>query len=126
VSLSQGEVAVARTIFETSLVTMREFGDQVGIANALNGLGTVAYWEDDYSAAWAFHQEALAIRRQLADRRGIASSLNNLGLVARRWADYPAARALIGGEPGNLSRTGRSKRGRFLSGKSGGHRLRCR
>jgi len=63
-------------------------------AKALTGVGLLAYWQGDYPAARAQHEEGLAIWRQLGDRRGIGISLNNLGMVARSQGDYASARAL--------------------------------
>jgi predicted ATPase/class 3 adenylate cyclase/Tfp pilus assembly protein PilF len=63
-------------------------------AKALSGSGLLAFWQGDYPAARAQHEECLAIWRQRGDRRGIALSLNNLGMVARSQGDYAAARTL--------------------------------
>jgi predicted ATPase/class 3 adenylate cyclase/Tfp pilus assembly protein PilF len=63
-------------------------------AKALNVAGVLAYYQGDYPAARARHEESLAILRQLGDRRGMASSLNNLGNVTCEQGDHSAARAL--------------------------------
>jgi predicted ATPase/class 3 adenylate cyclase/Tfp pilus assembly protein PilF len=63
-------------------------------AKALSGSGLLAFWQGDYPAARAQHEECLAIWRQRADQRGIGISLNNLGMVARSQGDYAAARTL--------------------------------
>jgi predicted ATPase/class 3 adenylate cyclase len=63
-------------------------------AKLLSATGLLAYWQGDYPAARARHEECLAIWGQLGDRRGIAVSLNNLGMVARSQGDYASARAM--------------------------------
>jgi predicted ATPase/class 3 adenylate cyclase len=63
-------------------------------AKVLNGAGLLAYWQGDYPAARARHEECLAIWRQLGDRRGVAVALSNLGMGARSQGDYASARAM--------------------------------
>ncbi len=63
-------------------------------AKALSGSGLLAFWQGDYPAARAQHEECLAIWRQRGDQRGIGISLNNLGMVARSQGDYAAARTM--------------------------------
>ena len=65
-----------------------------GRATALNAAGVLAFYQADYPAAVARHQESLAIRRQLDDRRGLATSLNNLGNVLCEQGDLASARRL--------------------------------
>ncbi len=63
-------------------------------AKVLTAAGLLAYWQGDYPAARAQHEEGLAIWRQLGDQRGIAVALNNLGMVMRSQGDYASARTL--------------------------------
>jgi predicted ATPase len=63
-------------------------------ARAVNGAGSLAMWQGDYSAATARLEEALAIRRELGDERAIAASVNNLGGLALLKGDYRHSRAL--------------------------------
>jgi predicted ATPase/DNA-binding winged helix-turn-helix (wHTH) protein/Tfp pilus assembly protein PilF len=64
-------------------------------AKALNGAGTLAYMQSDYSAARDYYEESLALRRYLDDRSGMAAALNNLGLVACEQGDLATAKSLI-------------------------------
>jgi predicted ATPase/DNA-binding SARP family transcriptional activator len=64
-------------------------------ANALHGVGTLAHWQGDYTAARAWYGESLAIRRDLGDRRGIAATTNALGLVLKHEGSYSASRKLF-------------------------------
>ena len=57
-------------------------------ANALSAAGLLAYWQGDYFAARARHEEALAIRHDLGDRKGIAA------IVAATLAWLPEFRAI--------------------------------
>ncbi len=63
-------------------------------ARALNAAGVLAFFQADYPAARANHEEGLAIKRQLGDRSGMASSLNNLGNIASAQGDFADARPL--------------------------------
>jgi predicted ATPase/class 3 adenylate cyclase len=63
-------------------------------AKVLNGAGVLAFYQADYPAARALHEECLAIRRELGDRRGVAASLGNLGTVARTQGAIAYARVL--------------------------------
>ncbi|HLK58389.1 MAG TPA: tetratricopeptide repeat protein [Chthonomonadaceae bacterium] len=60
---------------------------------ALNGAGTLACVQSDYSAARAYFEESLAIRRDLGDRGDIAKALNNLGGTACYQGDHVTAQA---------------------------------
>jgi DNA-binding SARP family transcriptional activator len=52
-----------------------------GLADVLNGAGTLARQQDDYEASLQFHRQGLAMQRKLGDERGTGFSLNNLGLL---------------------------------------------
>jgi predicted ATPase/DNA-binding CsgD family transcriptional regulator len=67
----------------------------VARAKALNGVGNLAWNQNEYDTAEACHTESLTIRRALGDEPGIAASLNNLGLVARHRAEYARAQCLF-------------------------------
>jgi predicted ATPase/DNA-binding CsgD family transcriptional regulator len=60
-------------------------------ANALLAIGTITYFQCDYSAAQALCKEALAIYRELGSERSAASALIKLGVVAIEIGDYEAA-----------------------------------
>jgi tetratricopeptide (TPR) repeat protein len=62
-------------------------------AKVLNAAGALAYYQSDYPAAKARHEESLAIARELGDRASIARSLNNLGNVAIDQGDLATAQA---------------------------------
>ena len=63
-------------------------------ARVLNGAGELAYYQGDFPAARARHEESLAIKRELEDRSGIAASLNSLGNVAYEQGDFASAQTL--------------------------------
>ena len=65
------------------------------LAKALSAAGVLAYYQCDYRAARARHEESLAIRRQLGERRGMAVSLTNLGNVIYEQGDFASARVLF-------------------------------
>jgi DNA-binding CsgD family transcriptional regulator/tetratricopeptide (TPR) repeat protein len=65
-------------------------------AEALNGAGSLATFQEEYGAAKVLTEEALAISRELEDREGIAASLANLCAVAMlgQREDIPVMEAL--------------------------------
>jgi len=90
----QGDVAVANSLFEESLVLWRELGDQKAVARSLSNLANVVKLQGDYPRAGSLYAECLFIFRGLGDRTGIAWSLNYQGDVARDQGDSAAARKL--------------------------------
>jgi tetratricopeptide (TPR) repeat protein len=90
-----GDWAAARPRFEESLALFREVDDRRGVAEALQGLGSMAMNEDP-SLARARLEESLAAWQQLPDERGTAGAagaIAGLGAVAYLQGDYAAARA---------------------------------
>jgi predicted ATPase/transcriptional regulator with XRE-family HTH domain len=51
-------------------------------ARALNGMGSIAYYQGDMHAARRYYQETLAARRELGDRRGMQVALSNVAMAA--------------------------------------------
>lgn len=78
----------------TDVLALANAGQSSLRANVLNGAGTLARDQGDYTAASALYQESLAIRRATDDPFGISYTLNNLGMVAWSQGDYPAAQRL--------------------------------
>ena len=62
-------------------------------AKALIAIGSVAYWQNDFSATRSFYEEGLEIVRALGDEPGIAEALYNLGFVELIEGDYELARS---------------------------------
>jgi tetratricopeptide (TPR) repeat protein len=86
-----GDIAVAETLYEQSLVIRRTIGDRKGIASCLNNLGNVARDRGDNAEARRLYEESMAILGELGDRRGVAVALNNLGEAAQYARDCEAA-----------------------------------
>ena len=64
-------------------------------AIALNGAGSMACEQCDYSSAMAWHKEGLALRHELEDQIGIATVLHNMAMVARCQGEYEHAIQLL-------------------------------
>lgn len=62
---------------------------------ALYAAGVLAFCQNDYKSAQAFHEESLMISKQSGDVRDVALSLNRLGLVAFHQGDVVAAKGLL-------------------------------
>jgi predicted ATPase len=90
----EGDFAYSEQSRKDALAIFRKLGDQVGIADCLNGLGNTAISQGHYDAARQFYEESLAMRRELGDTWGVARLLGNLGLLAYFQMDYAQAHAL--------------------------------
>ena len=65
------------------------------LARALNAIGVVAQWQNDYRGGHQALNRALAIRQALGDELGVAEVLGNLGNVALDTGDFDRAEKLL-------------------------------
>jgi predicted ATPase/DNA-binding SARP family transcriptional activator len=72
----------AQQLYEKSIALYQSLKDRWGLANMLNGLGTVLWDRAAYDEAQQLHKKSLAIYRELGDQRGVAYSLGRLGTLA--------------------------------------------
>jgi predicted ATPase/DNA-binding CsgD family transcriptional regulator len=66
--------------------------DQVGVAAALQRLGSIAREQGRYDEAYRLHEESMAVWVGLEEPAGVAASLDYLGFVA--WLEGDFARAI--------------------------------
>ncbi len=89
IAKKQGDYAMARTAYETTLDAFRSTGDVRGVAAALNGLGDVAAASGDLAGARRLYDDSLEKFRQIEDDWGVAGVLRDLGDLACRDGDHP-------------------------------------
>ena len=94
IAKKQGDYAIARTAYETTLEAFRSTGDNRGMAVALNGLGDVAAAQDDLQNARRLYEESLMQFKQVGDSWGVAGVLRDLGDLACREGDHRRASGL--------------------------------
>jgi predicted ATPase/DNA-binding SARP family transcriptional activator/DNA-binding CsgD family transcriptional regulator len=87
----QCEYERATVLLEVSLTLYRDLGDDLGIASALQTLGSIARERGRYAEAVAFHEESLALQRGLGNEEGVARALDGLGFAA--WLQEDLDRA---------------------------------
>ncbi|MFN2250787.1 MAG: tetratricopeptide repeat protein [Anaerolineae bacterium] len=87
----QGDFDAARALYEDSLATYREVGDEHGAGLVLGNLGMVATDQADYASGHDYFTRSLDILVALDDRKGIANALGNLGHVSFGQGDLDAA-----------------------------------
>ena len=85
----------AKQHYQTALSLCEDTNALHSMADALNGLGTVAYFQADYPTAQQVYARVLALRRSLEDARGEASALNNLAGVSELQGNFKQARAYL-------------------------------
>ena len=90
----EGDFSYSEQSRKEALTVFRNLGDQVGIADCLNGLGNTAISQGDYDSARLFYEEGLTIRRDLGETWGVARLLGNLGLLAYFQGNYVQAYSL--------------------------------
>lgn len=90
----QCDYDIATGRIETALVRYREDGDERGVAEARQRLGSVARERGDYPRACRLHEESLAHWRAAGDAARTAESLNYLGYVAWLTRDFDRAEEL--------------------------------
>jgi predicted ATPase/transcriptional regulator with XRE-family HTH domain len=72
----------------------RTLGDEPGVGDMLNSMGTIARSQGDYERSRQCYEESLAVRQKLGDNYGLAVALNNLGTTARMAGALERARDL--------------------------------
>jgi predicted ATPase/transcriptional regulator with XRE-family HTH domain len=82
----------ARAFFEEAFALYRDLDDRQGVAEALQGLGTLVF-EQDEDVAQRWLEECLPLFHECGDRRGEAWTLTFLGHCACRRGDTATARA---------------------------------
>jgi predicted ATPase/class 3 adenylate cyclase len=68
--------------------------DRAVRARALNALGGIVYWQNDFEATQVHYDGALKIFESIGDRRGIAEALYNLGFLHLIERNSQASRAV--------------------------------
>jgi tetratricopeptide (TPR) repeat protein len=69
-------------------------GDEAGVADVLQVMGTVNAQRGNAEVARERYEASLAIRERLGDEAGVAAITNNLGIVAQQQGDVVRAREL--------------------------------
>jgi tetratricopeptide (TPR) repeat protein len=87
----QGDLTMARTIYEQILASFRARGDFQGAASALNGLGDVLAAQGQHAVARQYYEESLTLFRRLEDPWATARVLADLGNLTHDRNDFETA-----------------------------------
>jgi tetratricopeptide (TPR) repeat protein len=91
----RGYLSEGRAWLEKALTAAKSSATPAAVsAQALHGVGVLAYEQGDVAQAQKYFEECLAVRRESGDRRGVAASLNNLANIAFVHGDYARATAI--------------------------------
>ncbi|MCC6174424.1 MAG: adenylate/guanylate cyclase domain-containing protein [Chloroflexi bacterium] len=91
-----GDRARAGSLFDEALSICRANGDRHGIANALRGLGSLAFGEGATERAATLLQESLGLLRELVDAPCGTDNLEQLAYVATLRGQYVRAARFLG------------------------------
>src|SRR5579871_2549370 len=86
------DAAAAQAALEQALAIARTLEDGLGAADALHGLGRLAFWRRDFGRAAAFLNEARRLFAAADDKNDLARVLNSLGYLAAAEGRLAAAR----------------------------------
>ncbi len=90
-AITRRDLAEARPVLEESIAIWREIGDKVGLADALQQMGGVAYGQKDYDRAASLYEESLALLRETGEKSYAAMVLMLLGFTRLRQAQKAEA-----------------------------------
>ncbi len=88
-----GDYDIAAARFEQAATLAHAAGDRRTLAQAWDGLGTVARNRGNFALAFDQHARAAVVAREIDDGRLVAVTLGNLGSVAYHQDDYDRAEA---------------------------------
>jgi serine phosphatase RsbU (regulator of sigma subunit) len=88
---TQGRYAEALESYQKALTIRERIGDQQGIANCYNNIGTIHAKQERYAEALESYQKALTIRERIGDQQGIANCYNNIGNIHKAQGRYAEA-----------------------------------
>jgi predicted ATPase/class 3 adenylate cyclase len=88
----RSHLAEGRRWLTDALELTSEDGPTAARAKALMALGSITYWQNDFSATGEHYAGALELFRSLGDRTGVAEGLYNLGFVHLIKRDPASAR----------------------------------
>jgi predicted ATPase len=95
--LSEGRVHLARALAQRQVAEAGatdapgNVAVKQAVARALNGAGTLAFFQSDYVAARAHYEQSLPLYREIGERGAVPAALMNIGNVAFCQGDYTAA-----------------------------------
>jgi adenylate cyclase len=91
----QGDLNLARELYEQSLEMGQRLGDRPGMASLFNNLGMVAMFRGDFATSQNLFEQGLLLSRELGNRWAIGQLLNNLALAMRYNGDYEGAQRTL-------------------------------
>jgi predicted ATPase/DNA-binding CsgD family transcriptional regulator len=95
-TLSQGDIATARSLVEKCLAFSRTEGFRANIAETLIMCGRVTAAQGDYAAAQTFYEESLALAKELGCKRVLPAGLEGVAAVVAAQGEPAWAARLWG------------------------------
>jgi len=80
--LKSGKLNIAERACKRIQLEFKKSNDDVGLSNAEEILGLIAYSRGDYNLSKSLHENALELRKEIGYEDGVVTSIVNLGNVA--------------------------------------------
>ena len=87
--------AMARPLFEESIVLARQANDYSTLSLSLGNLAAMAENAGDLDESWSIRAESASVAREIGDRHSLGVALAGLALVARRQGKYRESEELF-------------------------------
>ncbi|MGC2183320.1 MAG: protein kinase [Terriglobales bacterium] len=79
VPLNQGDLKLARTLYQQALAIARKIGDKRATARELGNIGLIFVQQGDFATGEKIYEEALADFRDVGDKHGMSVVVGNTG-----------------------------------------------
>ena len=97
---------MARALCEESLAIGQEMMDRASSADALGGLGNIAFVQGDYTRARTLHRQSLGLFKELGNKVSCAWCIGELGAIEMVTGNAERGVRLMGAADALLARTG--------------------
>jgi non-specific serine/threonine protein kinase len=106
VALNQNETEEARSLYEESVVVLKEPGEMNFQAYSIRRLGQLAWREGDYKKATAHCKDSLELNQEVGDPRGMHAALAGFAAIAVAQEKFERAATLMAAVESQLDAIG--------------------
>ena len=85
------KIGEIKPYLDTALILYKNLGNQKGLADTYNNLGSLYKYVNDSKTSLAFYDSSLILYRKLSDKKGEAAVLNYIGIVYQSMGEFRQA-----------------------------------